>query len=69
MCMQIFSSNPIIQTTKLLVRQSYYDENVWEGVLKEMLGERLTLFRLIGLARCCPAPHSTASHQQTSHLP
>lgn len=37
---QIFSSNPILQTTKLLVRQSYYDEGVWENVLKDMLGEK-----------------------------
>lgn len=37
---QIFSSNPILQTTKLLVRQSYYDEGVWENVLRDMLGEK-----------------------------
>lgn len=35
---KIFASSPLIQTTKLLLRQSYYDEVVWEQVLQEMLG-------------------------------
>lgn len=35
---KIFASSPLIQTTKLLLKQSYYDEVVWEQVLQEMLG-------------------------------
>ena len=40
---KIFASSPLIQTTKLLLRQSYYDEVVWEQVLQEMLGASLLL--------------------------
>jgi hypothetical protein len=36
--LQIFASNPL-STPKLLLRQSYYDETVWEALLRELLGE------------------------------
>ena len=45
---KIFASSPLIQTTKLLLKQSYYDEVVWEQVLQEMLGTLLLSFRAFG---------------------
>jgi len=49
---KIFASSPLIQTTKLLLRQSYYDEVVWEQVLQEMLGASL----LLSLSLCARVP-------------
>lgn len=40
---KIFASSPLIQTTKLLLRTSYYDEVVWEQVLQDMLGDDLMI--------------------------
>lgn len=40
---KIFASSPLIQTTKLLLRTSYYDEVVWEQVLQDMLGDNLMI--------------------------
>ncbi len=40
---KIFARSPLIQTTKLLLRQSYYDEVVWEQVLLELLGDNLMI--------------------------